>query len=233
MLSHVVKQVAITLWKGLGLSHISLPIKIFEPTSTLMRIADLWTSAPLYLKKAAKLTDHVERLKLIITFSVSNIYLCCSQLKPFNPLLGETMQGEFPDGTKFYLEHTSHHPPVANFLVEDADGGYRLSGYLEVVGKMGANSLTSGLRGPCDIVFKDGHHVRFGVPFYRLGGTLYGDRTIEVVGSNTFEDFTNNRKAVLIFNSFKKTGFFYRSASGNRDEVQGIIYDCSVPLKND
>ena len=53
VLSHVVKQIAITLIKGLALSHISLPIKIFEPTSTLMRIADLWTSAPTYLKRAA------------------------------------------------------------------------------------------------------------------------------------------------------------------------------------
>ena len=129
------------------------------------------------------------------------------------------MQGEFPDGTKFYLEHTSHHPPVANFLVEDVDEGYRMSGYLEVVGKMSANSLTSGLRGPTDIVFKDGHHVRFGTPFYRLGGTLYGDRTIEVVGSNTYEDFTNNRKAVVIFNTYKKSGFFYKVISGYRDEV--------------
>ena len=73
------------------MSHISLPIKIFEPTSTLQRIADLWTFAPIYLKKAAKEEDHLERLKLVITFTISSIYLCCSQLKPFNPLLGETM----------------------------------------------------------------------------------------------------------------------------------------------
>ena len=43
VLSHIVKQAAITLLKGLALSHISLPIKIFEPTSTLARMADLWT----------------------------------------------------------------------------------------------------------------------------------------------------------------------------------------------
>lgn len=142
--------------KGLALSHISLPIKIFEPTSTLARMADLWTQAPVYLKKAAKLDDHLERLKLAVTFSLASVYLCCSQLKPFNPLLGETMQGEFPDGTKIYLEHVSHHPPIARFLVEDVDGGYTLSGYHEVVGKMGANNLVSGLRGPTDLIFKDG-----------------------------------------------------------------------------
>lgn len=77
-MTHLVKQVALTLLKGLALSHISLPIKIFEPTSTLMRIADLWTSAPNYLKRAGKIDDHLERLKLVVAFSISNIYLCCS-----------------------------------------------------------------------------------------------------------------------------------------------------------
>jgi len=29
-----------------------LPIKIFEPTSNIQRLVDLWSFAPLYLKKA-------------------------------------------------------------------------------------------------------------------------------------------------------------------------------------
>lgn len=51
--THVVKQIAINLLKGLSLSHISLPIKIFEPRSSIQRICDLWTFAPVYLKQAA------------------------------------------------------------------------------------------------------------------------------------------------------------------------------------
>ena len=52
VLSHVVKEVALTILKGLSISHVSLPIKIFEPRSTLERIVDLWSFATLYLKKA-------------------------------------------------------------------------------------------------------------------------------------------------------------------------------------
>jgi hypothetical protein len=37
-------------------------------------------------------------MKNVITFSMSSIYLCTSQSKPFNPLLGETHQGTFDDG---------------------------------------------------------------------------------------------------------------------------------------
>ena len=118
VLSHVVKQLAVNMLKGLSISHISLPIKIFEPRSSIQRICDLWTFAPNYLKKAAETDDHLERLKCVIAFTISSIYLCCGQNKPFNPLLGETLQGEFEDGTKFFCEHTSHHPPITNFLLE-------------------------------------------------------------------------------------------------------------------
>ena len=41
-------------------------------------------------------------------------------------------------------------------MVEDPDGLYTLSGYYEITGKMGANNFISGLRGPNDIIFKDG-----------------------------------------------------------------------------
>jgi hypothetical protein len=140
------------------------------------------------------------------------------------------MQGRFPDGTRYYMEHTSHHPPIANFLVEDPDGDYTLSGYYEVTGSMGANSLTSGLRGPTDVIFKDGHHIRYGLPFYRLGGTLMGARTIECIGSNTYEDFTNNRKAVCLFNTYKRTGWITKTVTGSKDGVEGLIYDCDKQL---
>ena len=62
--------------------------------------------------------------------------MCTSNDKPFNPLLGETMQGQFPDGTKFFCEHTSHHPPITNFLLEDPNNKFKLWGYYEITGKM-------------------------------------------------------------------------------------------------
>jgi len=142
--------------KGLSISHISLPIKIFEPRSSIQRIVDLWTFAPKFLRMAAETNDHLERLKLTIAFAMSSIYMCVGQEKPFNPLLGETHQGSFPDGTTFYCEHTSHHPPITNFLLEDRDELYKMYGYYEITGKLGGNSFQSGMRGPNNLVFKDG-----------------------------------------------------------------------------
>ena len=67
-------------------------------------------------------------------------------------------------------------------------------GYYEITGKMGANNLVSGLRGPNTIEFHDGTIIRFGFPSYKLGGTVYGDRSIEAIGSQCFEDLTNHYK---------------------------------------
>jgi hypothetical protein len=45
-----------------------------------------------------------------------------------------------------------------------------------------------------------------------------GERTIETIGSCTFEDLTNNRKCVLLMSTFKKTGYFQRSSTGCKDK---------------
>ena len=92
-----------------------------------------------------------------------------------------------------------------------------MSGYYEICGKMGTNNITSGLRGPNNIIFKDGQHIRFGFPSYRLGGTVMGERSIETIGSCTFEDLTNNRKAVLLMSTFKKTGWVRNTSTGSKD----------------
>ena len=76
VLANVAKQLVLVLLKGLSISHISLPIKIFEPRSSIQRIVDFWSSAPLYLTAAAKATDPVERMAKVIAFSLSNIYIC-------------------------------------------------------------------------------------------------------------------------------------------------------------
>lgn len=98
-------------------------------------------------------------------------------------------------------------------------------GYYEVTGKMGGNSFVSGLRGPNNIIFKDGQHIRFGFPSYKLGGTVMGARTVEAIGSCTFEDLTNDRKAVVIMNTFKKGGWLSSATSGSKDEIDGLIYE--------
>lgn len=114
--------------------------------------------------------------------------------------------------------------------MDDVNDLYKLSGYVEWTGKMGMNNVVSGLRGPNDIKFPDGQHIRFGLPSYKLGGTVTGDRTIESIGSITFEDLTNSRKCVLLMTTFKKTGWISNSSSGTKCDLEGIIYDSKYAI---
>lgn len=54
-----------------------------------------------------------------------------------------------------------------------------------------------------------------------------GDRTIEAEGSIIFEDITNNYKAVIVFSTYKKSGFFTTVETGQKDAYTGLIYQSS------
>lgn len=69
------QQLVVNALKGLTISHISMPIKIFEPRSSIQRIVDLWTFAPKFLRMAAETNDHLERLKYTVAFAMSGIYM--------------------------------------------------------------------------------------------------------------------------------------------------------------
>jgi Oxysterol-binding protein len=111
------KSAGETLLKGRGIVAISLPVRIFEPRSTLERLCDMWCSGPVYLKRAGLMTDKLERFRNIVAFSISGLWNMGGQKKPFNPILGETYQAHWPDGSSIQIEHTSHHPPICNYYV--------------------------------------------------------------------------------------------------------------------
>ena len=210
--------------QGLTITHISLPVRIFEPYSTLQRIINLFSFMPKYLPQAAAQTDPLERMKLVIASAISGSYLCSGQLKPFNPILGETLQCHFPDGTQILCEHTSHHPPISNFSLEPPDNSYQFYGYYEFTAKMGANNMRAGQRGPNVVRFNDGQEIRYNLPDYKLGGTVMGNRTLWAVGTMVFEDEKNRLKAVINFDTFKKSGWISTTVEGSHDEFSGVIY---------
>lgn len=102
VLKDVVKEFAKNFIKGLGISHMSLPVRMFEPRSTIQRVADYFCYAPYFLKKAGLIDDKVERFKYCAAFMIAGMHVCTGQLKPFNPILGETLQSTMPDGSKVY-----------------------------------------------------------------------------------------------------------------------------------
>lgn len=58
----------------------------------------------------------LEKIKYSTAFAVTKFHLSGAQLKPFNPILGETFQCKINE-TFLYSEQTCHHPPIMNFYV--------------------------------------------------------------------------------------------------------------------
>lgn len=215
------------------ISRISLPVRIFESKSTLERIADLWRFAPVYLTKAAHTADKLERFKLVVTFGIAGMYCAMQQLKPFNPLIGETLEASLEDGTTILIEHTSHHPPISNFYVEGPDNDYKFYGHYEYKMKIGPNSLTSDQDGPNVVEFNDGQKIVYRYPYVEIKGLIFGDRVIYGTGNMVFEDFENNLRAVVVFDYGKKKNMFSSRKKGTkRDEVDGLIYAPKKDVKN-
>ena len=194
VVGEVFKQVMANITKGLGAVSISLPVRIFEPRSTAERLVDRFSFAPVLLSKASKISDPVVRLLHVMAFNVSGLYLGSRQEKPFNPLLGETFEGNFPDGTKIYVEHTAHNPPTDHFDV--IGQGYRMFGYYELDGSLGMNELKGEFRGFTHVQFPN-QRITFTQPQFLLGGTMFGDRTLNWVGELEFKDMRNGLSAAI------------------------------------
>mmetsp|Transcript_186 Transcript_186/g.330 ORF Transcript_186/g.330 Transcript_186/m.330 type:complete len:134 (+) Transcript_186:160-561(+) len=73
-----------------NLTRISFPIKCMSAQSMLMTMTGFASTMPVYFNRAAKTTDPVERLKLVMTCNFSWFVYNSVFAKPLNPILGET-----------------------------------------------------------------------------------------------------------------------------------------------
>ncbi len=60
------KNVGTNILNGKNIMGLSLPVRIFEPRSTIERIADAFHYFPKFMTKAYASKDTVERIKLIL-----------------------------------------------------------------------------------------------------------------------------------------------------------------------
>ncbi len=68
------------------------------------------------LEKGGQAKSPLDKIKYTTAFAVTKFHLSGTQLKPFNPILGETFQCKIND-SQIYCEQTCHHPPILNFYV--------------------------------------------------------------------------------------------------------------------
>jgi len=171
-------------------------------SSALLDEGNLFTRRVVAIEfaQAAEAKDPLERFKFVIAFVYSGLHMTVHSeplKKPFNPILGETYQGHFPDGTQIHCEQTSHHPPITSWLVVGPHDAWRLSGSGEWVAAFRGNSIKAGQRGTLRLSFLDGTLITYTLPQVNVGGVLWGDRIIEYEGSGVFKDEANKITAEL------------------------------------
>ena len=174
-LRRVVTSIGVNLFKMTkngGIVNISLPVVVFKKESHLQSIAKNFSYAPILLDRPHQ--DAFERFKQCILFPVSVANLGISGEKPFNPILGETMQGMIA-GCPVYIEQISHHPPISAYYFQGRT--FKLHGIIEP--KIGLYSLNSGkcwTEKPTTIEFEDGTTILVSNPKMIIKGLIFGDR---------------------------------------------------------
>ena len=89
MFKHILTTFGNNILKGGSILNISLPVTIFKKESHLKSIALNFCYAPLFFDG---LTDPFERIKFATLMAISVGTTGISIAKPFNPILGETLQ---------------------------------------------------------------------------------------------------------------------------------------------
>ncbi|XVF51699.1 hypothetical protein PTKIN_Ptkin04bG0205500 [Pterospermum kingtungense] len=118
----VEKEKGVSLWSmikdnvGKDLTRVCLPVYFNEPISSLQKcFEDLEYSYLLdRAYKYGKEGNSLQRILNVAAFAVSGYASSDGRhCKPFNPLLGETYEADYPDkGVRFFSEKVSHHPTV-------------------------------------------------------------------------------------------------------------------------
>lgn len=211
--------------------HISLNIKIFEPDTVLSRYTKLFSFANVYLLQACNpnLTPY-ERFKFVIAFYFAGLYIGTKQLKPFNPFLGETFQGEFENGAKLYVENVTHKPLVARFLVRYKKK-YEISGYwdLDVSTQSLGNEMIIQQKGPIIVKFPEINETFYGhIPFGKaVNARSEEKRATLFFGSLVCADPKHNYKAWIQFDYNKKIFHEIRGCTMNYEFPKDYKYDAN------
>ena len=97
------------------------------------------------MKRAIELTDDLERMKLVTASLIGGLQngkMKAMALRPLNPILGETCQRIAEDGTLYFAEQISHHPPITFFEMKGPNNCWRIEMKCEfAVGLTGGRHL--------------------------------------------------------------------------------------------
>ncbi|XP_031390508.1 oxysterol-binding protein-related protein 1C isoform X3 [Punica granatum] len=221
----VEKEKGVSLWSmikdniGKDLTKVCLPVYFNEPLSSLQKCFEEMEYS--YLIDRAyewgKRGNSLMRILNVAAFAVSGYASTEGRMcKPFNPLLGETYEADYPDkGLRFFAEKVSHHPMIIACHCEGT--GWKFWGDSNLKSKFWGRSIQLDPTGVLTLAFDDGEVFQWSkvtTSIYNLIlGKLYCDHygTMRIQGNG---DYSCKLK-------FKEQSIIDR----NPHQVHGIIQD--------
>ncbi|CAN0896318.1 Oxysterol-binding protein-related protein 1D [Linum grandiflorum] len=219
------KEKPVGLWSiikdniGKDLSGVCLPVYFNEPLSSLQKcFEDLEYS---YLVDRAlewgKRGNDLMRILHIAAFAVSG-YASTEgrQCKPFNPLLGETYEADYPDkGLRFFSEKVSHHPMIVACHCEGK--GWTFWGDSNLKGKFWGRSIQLDPVGILTLQFEDGQTYQWSKVTTSIYNIILGKLYCDHYGTMRIKS-TGNYSCRL---KFKEQSIIDR----NPHQVHGFVQD--------
>lgn len=163
-------------------------------------------------------------MKYVTAYVVASQTLNIQQQKPFNPILGETLQCHL-NGVPVYLEQISHHPPVTAFYVPSPS--YTMHGTFSPNASLSANSCTCNFNGSTFFEFKDSsgqpsYSFEYKHPNFIIHNTAIGKNYLNFSHKSFLVDQQNERMVTICYAEKGLGGLKQKSKA--IDEIYGGIY---------
>jgi hypothetical protein len=220
----LLKQVKI----GQDLSKIVLPVHILESRSMLEKLSDMFIHPELLGAIGAAETAE-QRILAVCRWFISGYHMRPNGAKkPYNPILGETFECVFKEGTldevRYVAEQVSHHPPIMALRAIHTASQVEVVGSFVPRSKLVTPNTGASLGGGfLDIyVPRTGDRYRANWPNFYVSGVLSPPMKLELEGKIKIESRRKER-AVL---HFQRRGFF----GGEYDHLKGALYSGDAPL---
>jgi len=224
VLGHFLRSMGKNFLEGKSIMSVSLPITIFSGESMLQRCSSSFGYAPTFLTAAGKQTDKLEAFKYVIATYFSSVHMGIAQIKPFNPILGETYQGVL-GGIPILCEQISHHPPITALHMKTED--FFLHGTSQLDASLGPNSATAQeKRRLCVTLPRTNLNVYVYFPTALVSGTAFGKRLFNWSKKMRVYEPENLFYAEITFNPDEKgmIGNLFAKKTLDADRIKGTIY---------
>nr|XP_024386741.1 oxysterol-binding protein-related protein 1B-like isoform X2 [Physcomitrium patens] len=221
------KEKNVSLWSmikdniGKDLTKVCLPVYFNEPISSLQRAFEDVEYSYL-LDRAAEYGrrgNSLMRLLSIGAFAVSGYSSTEGRTcKPFNPLLGETYEADYPDkGLRFCSEKVSHHPMIVACHCEGR--GWKFWGDSNLKSKFWGRSIQLDPVGILTLKFDDGEVFQWTKVTTSIYNLILGKLYVDHYGTMRIQG--NRHLSIKL--KFKEQSIIDR----NPHQVQGFVHDKS------